>query len=139
MQSVGPILLALARRRNHLGSFSYLRSADWAGKPREAEVGAREGPCLEDCDDRQEEHESGAGVDIPAGHGPPLPAQPPGYARAGDGVDERPHEEPEERASRDDDRENELVAQLDELEQEEEVPVGPGNRDGARVGGLLEL
>src|SRR6266851_4424304 len=78
---------------------------------------------LEQGDDGQEDHEPGAGVDVPAGHRPPLPTQPLGHARTKTGVEERPDEQGDERDGRDDHRHQQLRPKLDELKEEEEVPV----------------
>src|SRR5439155_7761230 len=116
-----------------------LRAADRAvHEPGDTELRSRQGPELEQRDDHQRADEDRPGDDVAAGHGPPLPAQPLGDARAEHRVEERKDEQQDDHHRPDADREDELVAQLQELEQEQEVPVRSRDGDRAGVGGRLE-
>src|SRR5437879_461314 len=98
-----------------------LSPADLPREPGEAEPWTRQCPRLQQSDDGQEHHKTGAAVDVAARYRPPLPAQPSCGRRAGDGVDEGPQQERDDDDRRDDDGHEQLRTKLDELEKEEEV------------------
>src|SRR4029077_18578053 len=91
------------------------------------------------CGEGQADAPPRSGYDVAAGDRPALPAQPTRDGWAEDGIEEREEEQGPDHDGRDDQRHDQLRPELQELKQEEEVPVRSGDGHSAGVGRCLEL
>src|SRR5438270_7462229 len=116
-----------------------LGPADGAGEVGQTELRAGRRPEGQEDDEAKADDPDRAGDEVLAWLRPSLPTHSPRHARTDTRVEEWNEQERADRDRRDDQRHDQLGPELQELEEKQEVPVGPRDGDCTRVGRLLEL